>query len=305
MAQKGEAGSIDMQRQQFLAARVSIFGSLLLFLLLAAVGILVDSITLILDASSSLVILVTAFLMRFSVNKIHRPPDDLYHFGYHKYEPLTAAIQNVLIIATCVTSIKFAIQDIVNPDDVHSYGLPVVATFAAGVIGLFITGYLRRTARVTDSQMVKAASVHWLADTALSIGVFAGFCFGFLLQSLGYTTITPYVDPVMAILLAVLLMFMPIKVGMHSLLELLDASPAADVHARINEVIDRYRPQLSGIDRLRIRKAGLKIFLDVCFRVRRDWTVAQVEELSHRFEREIKAELPDSDVVVWFRPEEA
>jgi hypothetical protein len=33
--------------------------------------------------------------------------------------------------------------------------------------------------------------------------------------------------------------------------------------------------------------------------------VAQVEELSHRFEREIKAELPDSDVVVWFRPEEA
>ncbi|MCE5282320.1 MAG: hypothetical protein LLG93_09495 [Deltaproteobacteria bacterium] len=69
--------------------------------------------------------------------------------------------------------------------------------------------------------------------------------------------------------------------------------------------MDRYRPQLSGIDRLRVRKAGLKVFLDVCFLVRRDWTVAQVEKLSHCFEREIKAELPDSDVVVWFKPQQA
>jgi len=265
----------------------------------------VDSITLILDASSSLVILATAFLMRFSVSKIHRPPDDLYHFGYHKYEPLTATIQNLLIIATCVVSIKFAVQDIVHAEDVHSYGLPMVATFVSGIIGLFITGYLRRTARVTDSQMVKTTSIHWLADTALSFGVCAGFCLGFLMQTLGYDTITPYIDPVMAIILAVFLMFMPIKGGMHSLFELLDASPAADVSGKINEVIDRYRHKFSGIDRLRIRKAGLKLFVDICFLVGQDCTVAQVGALADGFEREVKEEIPDSDIVVCFKPERA
>lgn len=299
--QKEGGGAGEAQKLQLRAAQISMAGSLLLFLISATVGILVDSITLILDASASLVILATAFLMRFSTNRIHRPPDDLYHFGYHKYEPLTAAVQNLLILATCAVSIKFAVQDIVHAESVKGYGLPVLATLLSGIIGLVITGYLRRTARVTGSQMVRATGLHWLADAALSFGVCAGFCLGYLLQTLGFHEITPYVDPVMAIVLALLLMAMPVKVGMHSLFELLDASPAREVREKIREVVQLYRPEVSGLDRLRVRQAGLKVFVDVGFTVRQDLTVAQAEALAQRFTREVKTRLPGSDVVVGFR----
>jgi cation diffusion facilitator family transporter len=303
--EKAAAGTADTRKLQLRAARLSIFGSLLLFFISAGVGILVDSITLILDASASLVILATAFMMRFSASRIHRPPDETYHFGYHKYEPLTATLQNALILATCVISIKFAVQDIVHAENVTAYGLPVLATLLSGVIGLFIAGYLRRTARITQSQMVRATSFHWLADTALSFGVCAGFCLGFLMQTLGYDRVTPYIDPAMAIVLALFLMGMPVKVGMHSLFELLDASPSREVSDKIGAAIALYRPQYSDLLRLRIRKAGLKIFVDVCFAVRRDLTVGQAAALAEGFEREVKARLPECDVVVGFEPERA
>lgn len=289
------------QKDQFLAARISILGSLLLFLISAVVGIAVDSITLILDASASLVILATGFLMRFSIKKVHNPPDESYNFGYHKYEPLTVAIQNLLIVATCAMSIKFAVQDIVHAEDVHSYSLPAIATFLSGILGLFIVFYLKMIARRTNSQMIKAASLHWLSDTVLSFGVCAGFLLGLFLQSMGHTRITPYIDPVMSILLALIFILFTFKEGRHDFFELLDAAPHEDIRGKIKKIVDLYRPGSFGVHRLRARKAGQKIFIDVCFLVHENLTVSQIEELAGNFERDLKTHLPDCDVVVYFK----
>ncbi|MFA5311368.1 MAG: cation diffusion facilitator family transporter [Candidatus Omnitrophota bacterium] len=293
---------VDCRSQQLLAARISIAGSIILFFISATVGIAVDSITLILDASASLVILAAAFLMNFAVKKIHQPPDDSYNFGYHKYEPLTAAIQSGLIIATCVVSIKFALQDIVHAEDTHSYSLPAIATFFAGLLGLFVTTYLRRIQRKVDSQMLRAAAQHWFIDMVLSFSVCLGFCFGLVMQSLGYTAITPYVDPAMAIMLAIFFIFMPVKGGLRSLFELLDAAPLEEgITEKVKEVVEEYKPRSFGVHRLRIRKAGQRIFVDICFLVKENLTVFQIEELSESFEKDLKIKLSGCDVVVYFK----
>lgn len=293
------------QGQQILATKVSICTSVILFLITAVVGIAVDSITLLLDASSNLVILFVAFFMHFAIKKVHRPPDDFYNFGYGKYEPLTAALQGSLIIATCVVSMKFAIQDIIHADEIHSYGLPALATFISGIIGIFIVIYLRRVAARTNSVMLKTASLHWHADTVLSFGVCAGFFFGLLLQNFGFDRITPYVDPLMAIILALLLIRVPLKTIMHNVLELLDAAPAESIRMSVRKVVEEYKPRSFGVHRLRTRKAGEKIFVEVCFIVKPSLTIAEVEELARNFEQDLKIHLPVSDVVVYFKPVES
>lgn len=293
---------IPKQKEQFLAARVSIFGSIVLFLISAVVGIAVDSITLLLDASASLVILVSGFLMHFSIKKVHSPPDDFYHFGYHKYEPLTAFVQNFLIIAMCVVSVKFAIQDIVHADEIHGYSLPAIATFFSGVLGFFIMIYLSAAARRTGSQMIKSASFHWLSDVVLSFGVSAGFFFGFFMHKAGFTRITPYIDPLMSIILALFLVRTPFKYGMHSLLELLDAAPHKDIRSRIKNAVDLYNPGSFGVQRLRVRKAGQKVFIDICFLAQENLTIRQAEELSGNFEKILRDHIPGCDLIVSFKP---
>lgn len=299
---KTQGTHTQRQRQQILAVKVSIVASLVLFFISAGVGIAVDSITLLLDAGAGLVILLVAFLMHASIKKIHQPPDDYFNFGYSKYEPLTVVVQGVLIIATCLISIKFAIQDIVHPEEVHSYLIPTLATFISGVIGIFVAIYIKISALRTNSAMLHTASLHWRADTVLSFGVCAGFFIGLMLQRSGFTSVTAYVDPIMAIILALFIILAPLKAILYNVKELLDAVPEASIYAKVRKVVDRHKPHSFGVYRLRVRKAGEKIFVDVCFIVHNEATVASIEELAINFERDLREDLPDSDVVVYFKP---
>ncbi len=289
-------------KQQVRAARISIFASVFTFLIAAVVGIAVDSITLLLDASAGLVILATAVLTHSSLKKIRLPPDDLYHFGYGKYEPFTVSIQGTLIIITCLISLKFAIQDIVHPEDIHSYTLPVAAALAMAVMGLMVSRFLKRTGRRTDSAMLKTAGLHWQADTVLSFGMCAGFLVGLAGNRMGYTEITPYVDPVMAVALALYLLLTPLKAIAGNSRELLDAAPEGDIREKVSGVVEDYRPKSFGVHRLRVRKAGERIFIDVCFVLPADLTVDEASGLAANFERDLKTRLPQSDVVVYFKP---
>jgi cation diffusion facilitator family transporter len=291
------------QDAQFLAARVSIAASIIATIIPTIIGLMTDSITLILDASASMVILAAGFMMHFSIKKIHQPPDEWYNFGYNKYEPLTAAIQNALIIAVCVVSIKFAVQDIIHSENALSYGLPVIGTFCEGLLGIFITVYLKKIALRTDSHMIKTSCSHWFIDTMLAFGVCAGFCTGLFMQNLGYAHITPYIDPVMAIILAVFFIATPIKGGLISLYELLDAMPSSDIRQKVSRIAGGYDPDIFDISLLRIRKAGHKIFVDACFTVTGESVITRALDMAERFEQDLKAHIPECDVVVRFKSE--
>jgi cation diffusion facilitator family transporter len=283
------------------AACVSIWGAGLSFLIAVVVGFMVDSVTLILDAAASLAILVSALLMRFSAKKIHEPPDEAFHYGYHKYETLTSVIQRGLIMITCVISIKFAIQDIIHAEAVTSYGLPAVAMFFSALISVGITVYLKRTAKRVHSQMIQASALHWLSDTVLSFGVCAGFIFGLWIHGSAYSGLSLYVDPVMALILAGCLIVTPVKGLMRDLSELLDAAPPQEVRDKVQTVLEQYKSRVSGMHRVRTRKAGQKIFVEACFLAHETLTLGSVEELTKEFERDLTAHFPDCDVIAHFK----
>lgn len=284
--------------KQMLAAKISIFGWIVLILISLSAGIITDSVTLILDASQGLVTLVVAFLVRITLEKIDKPPDDFYHFGYGKYEPLTIALQGVMIILTCIISIKFAVQDIFHPDDIDHYDVAIIAAFLAGIISLVIASYIRHTALKTGSDILKSSSLTWLIDCVLSFGIFIGFLFGLILNRLGYTRATPYVDPVMAIILALFFIAAPLKTIKTSIFELLDAAPAIHIRDNIKKIIEQCKPQHFAVDRLRIRKAGRRIFLDICFITDENLTVRDVRHLTANFEKDFIAKVPGCDIVI-------
>lgn len=296
--------NIEMQKekQQILAVHISIVGCAFLFLISLVVGIISDSVALLLDASTGLVTLAVAFLVRFSIKKINKPPDDLYNFGYGKYEPLTVTLQGALIIITCLVCMKFAIQDIIHAEDITRYDIPTITAFISGLLGIIIALYLKRTALRTHSSILKISSLHWYIDSGLSFGMSAGFFFGLVLRNLGYTHITPYVDPVMAVILALFFITTPVKTVTYGMLELLDVVPAKDMREMIRNAVREYKPQPFSIHRLRFRKAGRKIFIDVCFVANENLTVAQVHELANRFEKDLAARIQHCDVLVYFKP---
>ena len=290
------------ESRQASAAKVSLWGSIILFVVSAAAGLAVDSITLILDASTSLVILVVALMINSTIKKIHSPPDEIFNFGYEKYEPFTVVLQGGLIIATCLISAKFAVQDIIHAEDIKNYQIPMIAASISVAAGTFIAVFIKVTARKTNSSMMHAASMHWFIDTAMSAGMLGGFYAGSILKNKGYSNITPYVDPAMAIILAIVFILPPIKAVKKNFLELIDAVPSREIREKVKKVVDEYKPKMFGVHRIRTRKAGEKIFVEICFIVKEDVTLREAEAIAADFERDLKTHLHHTDVVVYFKP---
>ncbi|MFA5164217.1 MAG: cation diffusion facilitator family transporter [Candidatus Omnitrophota bacterium] len=290
------------ESSQSYAAGVSFWGSIALFAVSAAAGLAVDSVTLLLDASASLVILVVAFMMNSTIKKIHSPPDEIFNFGYEKYEPFTVVIQGALIITTCVISMKFALQDILHHEDIKNYQIPLIASGISVVVGTFIAVFIGITAKRTRSSMMHAASMHWFIDTGMSVGMLGGFYLGSVLKQRGYTEITPFIDPAMAIMLALVFILPPLKAMRRNLLELLDAVPSREIRDRVRKVVDEYKPKMFGVHRVRTRKAGEKVFVEVCFIVKENMTLNEAEAIASAFEKDLKTHLHHIDAVVYFKP---
>ena len=290
------------ESSQSYAAGVSFWGSIALFAVSAAAGLAVDSVTLLLDASASLVILVVAFMMNSTIKKIHSPPDEIFNFGYEKYEPFTVVIQGALIITTCVISMKFALQDILHHEDIKNYQIPLIASGISVAVGTFIAVFIGITAKRTRSSMMHAASMHWFIDTGMSVGMLGGFYLGSILKQRGYTGITPFIDPAMAIMLALVFILPPLKAMRRNLFELLDAVPSREIRDRVRKVVDEYKPKMFGVHRVRMRKAGEKVFVEVCFIVKENMTLNEAEAIASAFEKDLKTHLHHIDVVVYFKP---
>ncbi|HNV85901.1 MAG TPA: cation diffusion facilitator family transporter [Candidatus Omnitrophota bacterium] len=289
------------RRPEVTASHISIAGATLIFLISLAAGIISDSVALLIDAATGLVILMVAFFVRFIIHKIDSPPDHEFHFGYGKYEPLAGVLQNIAILTTCLLGINFAIQDIIHPDDITNYPLSVAASCASGILALGLGVYLRAVALRNRSGVLKTAGTHWFADSVLSFSMCFGFLSGAVLRRLGYENISMYVDPVMAVLLCLALMKLPLQSIAANVSELLDAAPKGEIRHAVKKIVEQHKPDPFRLHRLRFRKAGKRIFLDVCFLTYGKMSIREAETLTDQFEKNIAAEFPHCDVVTSFK----
>lgn len=289
------------QKQQLRVLKIAFFGSTLMIINSLTVGLLVNSITLLLDSSISIVVAIATGLMLATTKKVHQPPDDIYNFGYSKFEPFTVMVHGGLVIASCIISVKYAIMNIIHVEDISEYTLPTFAVLGALIFSATIMFYLRILAHRSNSAMLKSLSVQWTNDTISYAGIFSGFLAGFILLKNGYSNLTPFIDPGMTIILSLMLVRAPIKVVIENVQELLDAVPGAPTRSKIKEVINEHFSHHFEIARLRSRKAGHKIFVDVCFLAPKNITLSELEELHERIEKMLTDSFTHCDVVVTFK----
>jgi cation diffusion facilitator family transporter len=257
----------DEKKQIILANKIATIVCAVIFVFSLIIAIAIDSVVLLLDSSAWMIGVITGVLYDRVIKTIGRPPSVRYHFGYAKFEPLSLTIEAALIIGACVFTIKMGIQDIFNPDEVTNYLYAMILTFSTGVTGLAVAGYLKVTGRKYNSPILKTNALAWFVDSIFSFGVFGGFAIASVLSDMGHKETAAYVDPAMGIILALILLPAPLKMLKEYVGELLDENPGGDDEKRLREIVDEFRSRwgIRDIKCLRIRKAGTKYFVDVCY----------------------------------------
>jgi divalent metal cation (Fe/Co/Zn/Cd) transporter len=149
-----------------------------------------------------------------------------------------------------------------------------------------------RVARETDSQALEADALHFASDFFGSIPVVIGLA----LSAYGFT----WADPAAALVVAVLISVLGIRLAKRTLESLVDTAPSGAAE-RIGAAVVAI-PGVVETQRVRVRKVGPRSFVDVAVAVPRTFPIERLADVKQAIQAAIEAILTSADVTVTTTP---
>lgn len=277
------------------AARLSIFSNASLVLLKLVVGVMMGSVAVLSEAIHSGLDLFASMIAYYAVGKAGQPADEMHPYGHGKWENVSGVVEALLILAAAIYILYEAVLRLANGAEVEHLGLGTAVMAVSALVNWFVSRYLFRVARKTDSIALEADAWHLRADVYTSIGVLVG------LGLIAVTGITIF-DSIAAIAVALLILKSSIDLTRSAMADIFDARLPDEDEARIKEIFDRYKGGCTDFHRLRSRKSGSLRFIDLHLVVSRVLTIEEAHYLADSVERDIKDALPNTQVIIHIDP---
>jgi cation diffusion facilitator family transporter len=234
----------------------------------AVVGVMTGSLAVLSEAAHSLIDLGATVMTYVAVRMSGKPADEEHHYGHGKIESVSALAETALLFLLSGVIVWEAGKRLIAHEAPH-----VEATFAAFavmalsiVVDFFRARALNRTAHKTSSQALEADALHFSSDLWSSLAVLAGLA--------GITYGLPWADAAAALVVALLVCVAGWRLGRRTVDTLTDTAPAG-VSAKVTSIARR-TPGVVGVNKVRAREAGEKIFVDLSVDVSRTMPLDQV-----------------------------
>ncbi|HEY3552257.1 MAG TPA: cation diffusion facilitator family transporter [Solirubrobacterales bacterium] len=279
------------------AAALSIASNSALIALKLAAGAITGSIAIITEAIHSLIDLVASVIAFVSVRKADEPADEEHPYGHEKVENLAAAIEGILILLGAAVIVFEATRRLVIGSEVESLGVGIAVMGFSVLANLFVSGYLYRQARKTDSPALEGDAAHLRTDAMTSAGVLLG---------LGIVEITGInaFDSITALIVAVAIVWAGLTLVRRSSGVLIDEALPEKEMDRIEAAIATARTEeVAGYHKLRARRAGSRRHIDFHVQYRSGTSLERAHELAHDMRDSIEAEIPQAEVLIHVEPE--
>jgi cation diffusion facilitator family transporter len=258
---------------------------------------LTNSVGLFSDAAESGINLIAALAAFGALTVAARPPDPEHAYGHSKAEYLSSGFEGGLILLAAGAIAATAIDRLLRPQPLENVGLGLAVSLVAAAINGGVGLALLRAGTRLRSITLRADGAHLLTDVWTTGGVLVGVV---LVQVTGWLVL----DPVVALLVAVNIVWTALRLIRDSAQGLLDtAFPPADQRI-ITTVLDQYRAQGIQFHALRTRVAGQRRFMSIHVLVPGAWTVKQGHDLCEQIEHALLAQLPQLTVFTHLEPVE-
>jgi cation diffusion facilitator family transporter len=286
-------------REKKLAAMASVAAAIVLVSLKIFLSVRTGSLGILSEALHSGLDFVAAVITYLSVRISDKPADADHTYGHGKFESVSAFVETGLLLLTAAYIIWEALQRLI-------FNAPVVhpSLLAVGMLAFMIlidwtrARGISRVARRFPSEALEADALHFSTDVWSTTVVLLGIGAVWLGQHLGILWLR-YTDPLAALCVAGVIIWVGSRLGKRTLDALLDVAPRG-LQQRIVAAAEKVEGVLS-VDRVRLRRAGQRYFVDVTISVPRTTSIEQAHATSDRVERRIE-EIVHSDVVVHMEP---
>lgn len=256
---------------------------------------LTGSVGLLSDALESIVNVIAAVVALWVLRVAATPADAEHPYGHHKAEYFSSGLEGALILAAAVGIVASAIPRLIHPVPLESVGVGLGVSTAASAINLAVGRLLIVRGRALRSIALEADGHHLMTDVWTSAGVIVGIVIVKL-------TSVEWLDPVVAIGVAIHIVWTGIQLLRRSGTALLDASIPEEERRSIEAVLDGYKREGATWHALRTRQAGSRRFVSLHVLVPGDWTVQKGHDLLERLEDEVRSLAPETKVTTHLEP---
>jgi cation diffusion facilitator family transporter len=254
------------------------------------------SVGLLSDALESLVNLAAALLALSMLRLAATPPDRDYPYGFSKAEYFSAGIEGALIVLAAGGILFAATPRLIAPEPLDAPLLGLGLSFIASLINLGAAFVLIRAGKRHHSITLEADGKHLMTDVWTSAAVIVGVALVFITGWLR-------LDPLIALAVALHIIWTGIGLVRRSIAGLLDAAIGRDDQDEVTRIFNEYsRRYAVKFHAFRTRQAGARRFISFHLLVPDEWSVAQAHRLSEEIEERIRSLVPNSGVFVHIEP---
>ncbi|GIV58526.1 MAG: cation diffusion facilitator transporter [Rhodothermaceae bacterium] len=244
------------------------------------------------DALESVIHLFATGFAAFSLWYAVRPPDAGHPYGHGKIAYFSSGFEGGLILIAAVTILYSAVRALIEGPALRQLDVGLWILAGLTLVNLALGLALVRVGRRHRSLVLEANGRHVLTDMWTSLGVLAGVG---LVALTGLT----WLDPLVAIVVALNILWTAVRLVRTSVSGLMEAADTADTQA-ILTVLDQAVAEglISGYHQVRHRRVNDQLWIEYHLLFPEDLRIPEAHERSHVVEERLARALGPTHVYV-------
>ncbi|MDD5157440.1 cation diffusion facilitator family transporter [Sulfurimonas sp.] len=270
------------------ATVVSTSTAALLVIIKMTVGIFSGSIAVMASAIDSFLDLIISLFNYFALNSAEKDPDDKFHFGRGKIEPMAAVMEGIVISFSAFFILFQALSKFIDHEPMSGVNESIIVMVVSFVITAFLVIFLNNVAKKTGNMVIKADALHYKTDLLSN---------GAILFALGVIAYTGeyLIDPILGILIGLYMIYSSVPIIKEGVLMLLDAALTQEQMQDIVNILESEKAIVAFHD-LRTRESGSHIFISFHAVFNISISLYDAHAISDKVEAKLRALFEDKKV---------
>ncbi len=246
---------MQTSQENFKIQKLVVTVAVLLFIIKVVAFLLTKSVAILTDALESTANVIAGFVGLYSLYVAAKPRDADHPYGHGKAEFVSAAVEGTLIVVAGGIIIYEAIINFINPHPLQKldYGIILVAITAA--VNYAVGYFSIKKGQKNNSLALIASGKHLQSDTYSTLGLIAGL-------ALIYFTKLNWIDSVVAILFAFIIIYTGYKILRSSLAGIMDEADKELIEKLVTSLNAQRNENWVDLHNLRVIKYGGQLHVD-------------------------------------------
>ena len=292
------SADMDFEKTATRVSLVSIAGNAVLSLFKLLAGIFANSGAMISDAVHSASDVLSSIIVIIGVKLSVRAPDKEHPYGHERFECVAAI---VLAVVLAVTGLLIGYKAFGSIEGRGTQPMPGVLALVAAAVSIVVKEamywYTRFFGKRLNSASLMASAWDHRSDALSSVGALVGIA--------GARMGHPVMEPIASLVICLFILKAAYDIFRDAMSKMVDRAADAETEKSLTDCVLSEK-EVRGIDRLRTREFGSRIYVDLEIRLDGSMTLYDAHAIAERVHDRIEREFPSvKHIMVHVNPDEA